>query len=223
MENNTRREKAKNLRYKKPISKYINFDHIIDTLYEIQEECEEVRWYTDNDNDLLIDALDGDEDDAYEFKMTFADLCAECEKMLEDVSFYFQIEHFKDVFNTLFAAVEDPDNLFGWDSYEKDYLGIDYPDIAKDEAYKKLLRLTKQSLVEYAGVSYKILMGFVGLENRYDNLKASMDILKAKNDGHIQTIKKIEELYNKIDFRVYTRNSEDFDRFCSQVPQEMWL
>lgn len=54
-----KREKAKNLRYKKPISKQMNLDHIKDTLYEIQEECEEVRWYTDSDDDSLIDALDG--------------------------------------------------------------------------------------------------------------------------------------------------------------------
>ncbi len=51
------------------------------------EECENIRWYTDSDdgNDSLINALDGDEDEAYEFKMAFADLCAECERMQEDL------------------------------------------------------------------------------------------------------------------------------------------
>ena len=74
----TRRLNAKNMRYKKCIAKSMNLQYIRDTLYEIQEECEEVRWFTE-DEETLVNALDGDEDDAYEFKMEFADLCAECQ------------------------------------------------------------------------------------------------------------------------------------------------
>lgn len=83
----TKRLKAKNLRYKKPIVKDLNFDKIIEDLYDIMDECENVRWYTDSDdgNDTLINALAGDEDETYEFKMAFADLCAECERMQEEL------------------------------------------------------------------------------------------------------------------------------------------
>ena len=40
----TRRQKARNLRYKKPIAKELNLNKITDDLLEIQEECENVRW-----------------------------------------------------------------------------------------------------------------------------------------------------------------------------------
>ena len=43
----TKRFKAKQLRYKKPIVKNLNLDVITQDLWDIQEECENVRWYTD--------------------------------------------------------------------------------------------------------------------------------------------------------------------------------
>ena len=82
-----KKHKARQLRYKKPIAKDLNLDTIREKLCDIQEACEEVRWYTDSDDgaDSLINALSGDEDEAYEFKMAFADLCAECERMNSDL------------------------------------------------------------------------------------------------------------------------------------------
>ena len=67
----TKRWKAKQLRYKKPIVRDLNLDKIQEDLWNIMEECENIRWYTDSDdgNDSLINALDGDEDEAYEFKL----------------------------------------------------------------------------------------------------------------------------------------------------------
>lgn len=83
----TKRRKAIQMRYKKPIVKNLNLDFIQQDLWDIMEECEEVRWYTDSEDgtDSLVSALAGDEDEAYEFKMAFADLCAECERMSEDL------------------------------------------------------------------------------------------------------------------------------------------
>ena len=81
----TKRIKAKNMRYKKPIAKDLNLQTINEELWEIQEECENVHWFCETDEETLINALDGNEDEAYEFKMLFADLCAECEQMLNDL------------------------------------------------------------------------------------------------------------------------------------------
>lgn len=60
----TKRVKARQLRYKKPIVKDLNLESITQDLWDIQEECEGVRWYTDSDDgeDSLINALDGDEE-----------------------------------------------------------------------------------------------------------------------------------------------------------------
>ena len=78
-----KKNKAKKLRYKKPIAKNLNLETIQQDLWDIQESCEEVHWFTDFDDgsETLINALSGDEDEAYEFKMAFADLCAECERI----------------------------------------------------------------------------------------------------------------------------------------------
>lgn len=98
----TKRFKAKQLRYKKPIVRNLNLETIRQELWDIQEECENVRWYCDTDKETLINALDGDEDEAYEFKMMFADLCAECERMSDDLS----EEWVPECFDRFFVAVE---------------------------------------------------------------------------------------------------------------------
>lgn len=103
----TKRRKAQQLRYKKPIVRNLNLETISNDLWDIQEECENIRWYTDSEDgeDSLINALDGDEDEAYEFKMAFADLCAECERMFEDL----REEWVPECFDTFFVAVEAGD------------------------------------------------------------------------------------------------------------------
>ena len=55
----TKRWKARNLRYKKPIVRNLNIAQIQEDLWEIQEACEDVRWYTDSEDgtDSLINAL----------------------------------------------------------------------------------------------------------------------------------------------------------------------
>ena len=97
-----KKNKAKKLRYKKPIVKNLNLETIQQDLWDIQESCEEVHWFTDSDDgsETLINALSGDEDEAYEFKMAFADLCAECERMFDDM----QEEWVPDCFDILFVA-----------------------------------------------------------------------------------------------------------------------
>ena len=109
--------KAKQLRYKKPIARYLNLDAIMQDLWDMQEECEEVRWFTDSDDgeETLVNALSGDEDEAYEFKMAFADLCAECERMLEDIRETWVPECF-DIFFVAAGAGDEYGGLYGWDS-----------------------------------------------------------------------------------------------------------
>ena len=64
-------ERAKMMRYKRPALASLEVESMITELYEIAEGCSDVRWYTDTDDDTLLNAFDGDEDDAYEFRMAF--------------------------------------------------------------------------------------------------------------------------------------------------------
>lgn len=228
----TRRQKAKNMRYKKPIVRFLNYDAIIEGLYEIMEECNEVRWYMDSEDgeDSLINALDGDEDEAYEFKMAFADLDAESDKMREDLDS--GSEWIPECFDIFFVAIGAGDSfggLLGYDSYEQDYFGIDCTDyFAEDEAMKKLKSMTKDNLILAARQCFNIFYAYIGLRNRYDNLKAAMDILRDQNTGYLQIVKEIERLYDEMDKDYLTRlewseETWEWKRYTSALPQEAWL
>lgn len=226
----TRRQKARNLRYKKPIAKELNLDKITDDLWEIQEECENVRWYTDleDGSDSLINALAGDEEEAYEFKMAFGDLCAECDQMMNDL----QEEWVPECFDLFFVAVgagESYGGLLGYDAYEQDYFGISCPDSwAEDEAKKKLKSMMKDEFIAAARQCFKIYQAYIGLRNRYDSLKAAIDILRDQNTGYLQAVKEIEKLYEAASKdgwsrEVWSKESREWERYTDALPVEAWI
>lgn len=226
----TKRIKARNLRYKKPIVKNLNLEFITQDLWDIQEKCEEVRWYTDSDdgNDSLINALDGDEDEAYEFKMAFADLCAECEKMFDDLKDEWVPDCF-DIFFVSAGAGKTYGELLGFDEWEQDYFGLDCGEaFAEGEAKKKLKQMTKDELIAAARQCFKVYSAYMGLRNRYDSLAAAIDILRDKNTGILQTVKKIEELYEAAAKKngacaEYSIEWREFERYTDALPQEAWI
>lgn len=226
----TKRNKARQLRYKKPIVKNLNLDFITQDLWDIQEECENVRWYTDSEDgtDSLINALDGDEDEAYEFKMAFADLCAECERMFEDLREEWVPECF-DIFFVAAGAGGTYGGLLGWDSYEGDYFGIDCSDsFAEDETKKKLKQMTKDELIAASRQCFKVYQAYIGLRSRYDNLKAAIDILRDQNTGYLQTVKEIERLYEEASKDQWSRKewskaSREWERYTDALPPEAWI
>ncbi len=224
-----KRYKAKQLRYKKPIVRYMNYDFLLQELEEISCECDEIRYYMEADDETLLNALDGDSDDAYEFRMAFCDLSAECEQMWEDL----RQEYVPKYFDTFFAAVGAGNyggGYLGWDTFEHDYYGIDCPEEwCVSEAAKKIKRLSKDEMIEAVGVCLKILYAYIGIRYRYDSLKAAFDIIKEQNTGVLKTIKAIEELYDKAE-----KESDGFtwkhgetilqlENLFQALPQEAWI
>ena len=176
----------------------------------------------------LINALSGDEDEAYEFRMAFADLCAECEKMFEDI----QEEWVPDCFNIFFVAAgagETCGGLLGFDEYEQDYLGIECSDSwAEDETKKKLKQMTKDEMIAAARQCFRVYSAYVGLRNRYDSLKAAIDILRDQNTGHLQVVKEIERLYEVAAakqgrYAEYSKEWREFERYTDALPPEAWI
>lgn len=222
----TKRRKAKQMRYKKPIARDMNLSTIQEELWDISEECENVHWYCDTDEETLINALDGDEDEACEFKMMFADLCAECEQMSEDLNEEWVPECF-DIFFVSVGAGENYGGLLGYDSYDQDYFGLNCTDAwAEDEAKKTLKRMTKDELIAAARQCFRIYSSYIALRYRYDCLKNSMDILRDQNTGYLQTVKEIEELYSKAEeeeFRDWYPNTRKFNSYLDSLPQEAWI
>ena len=77
-----RREKARNLRFKKPMCDSINWYTIHEDLQEIQDTCNDIRWMNEEE-ELLIDLLG--EDEAFEYRMAFTDLDAEAYNFYEEL------------------------------------------------------------------------------------------------------------------------------------------
>ena len=226
----TRKNKAKNFRYKKPIAKDLNLEAIKQDLWDMQEACEEVHWYTDSEdgNDSLVNALSGDEDEAYEFRMAFADLCAECERMFEDLEEEWVPDCF-DIFFVTAGAGETYGGLLGFDTYEQDYFGIGCMDsFAEDEAKKKLKQMTKDDLITAIKQCFKVYQAYIGLRTRYDSLKAAIDILRDQNTGHLQVVKEIERLYEAAQaeqgrYADYSKEWMEFERYTDALPREAWI
>lgn len=222
----TKRYKAMQLRYKKPIAKNLNLEVIQQDLWDIQEACEDVHWFTDSEdgNDSLINALSGDEDEAYEFRMAFADLCAECERMFEDL----KEEWVPDCFDIFFVAAGAGD-LLGWDSYEQDYYGIGCSEsFAEDEAKNKLKQMTKDEMIAAVRQCFRVYTAYIGLRNRYDSLKAAIDILRDQNTGYLQVVKEIEKLYEAAQtkqdrYAGYSKEWKEFERYTDALPPEAWI
>lgn len=225
----TKRIKARNLRYKKPIAKDLNLDSIKEALDDISCECYEVQYYVDGDEETLINALDGDEDDAYEFKMMFSDLVAECEQMQDDL----RNEYIPGYFDLFFAAINKGGEMLGYDTYEHDYYGlISYESrFANEEAVKKMKTLTKDQLIAAAQICFGVYRAYIGLQHRYDCIKAALDILRDENTGYLQMIRQIEELYKKAEEETEGfkwdlssfQTLRDFDRLLENMPQEAWI
>ena len=227
----TRRMKARNLRYKRPIVRDLNLEAILQELWDIKDACTDVRWYFETDEDTLINAMDGDEDEAYEFKMMFSDLCTECEQMSEDLEQVW----IPDCFDRFFVAAgagESYGGLLGYDSYEHDYFGLEssyLENVAEKESKKQLKALTKDDLIDAVRQCFRVYQSFIALRHRYDCLKASMDILRDQNTGYLQMVKQIEEVYDRADresqgFRyIYGKEVQELNRLVCSMPQEAWI
>ena len=223
-----KQHKAKQLRYKKPIASNMNYQFLVDELYEMSEAITDVQWFCE-DEDNLVNALDGDDDEAYEFKMAFSDLAAELDRFEDDL----HNEYVPDCFDDLFPAcgADFLGGFAGWDSYEQDYFGLTpfQYEWAKDEAEKRILRLTKKELLEAVGACLRVFSSYMALRYRYACLKASLDILREQNMEMIKLFKAIETQYDKAESESqhfehdYHKSVYELDRMIDQVPQEFWI
>ena len=224
---NKKKKRAKELRYKKPMLKDLNYEYMCEKLYEIIEKCDEVQYFEDTDDETLLEALDGDEDEAWEFRMMFSSLSADCERFAEDLKEYGVSEHFDD-FCVFGSCGDDFGGLVGYDSYECDYFGIE-PEMwawCSDDTRKKLERLTKIEILETARNCFKVLTAYLSVCNRYEDLRDSIDILRDKNLKYLDTIKEIDKLYYIAEcdnFYEYSNSTKEFDKLIKLLPDDVWI
>lgn len=211
--------KAKQLRYKKPMLKELNIETIKDNLYDMIEVCTDIQYYYD-DNETLLNALDGDEDEAQEFKMMFSDLAYEVESMLDDLREAWIPDYFNDF---CVSICGQNDTVLGYDAYEQDYMGLEWEDYAIEESGKRIARFTKNEIINMSAYVFRILFSYVALQSRYNDLKAAYDILSEKNLNILKTVDKINEIYENAMDSIHQKDMVTWEKLTGQLPQETWL
>ena len=222
----TKAERSRNLRYKRPMLASLGYEAIANELYEIQEACSDVHWFIDQDGDeTLLNALDGNEDEEFEFKMAFSDLEAKAEE-LSNILYNWDI---RDEFDDCTVAlIGNRYKILGYDSAEEDYYSLcSYEEeLAQAEAGKRLMRHTKAELISKIGQCFGITLAFMDLRQHYDYLKATFDILRDENTSMLKIIHEIENLYEESyadDFYSRIDSTKKFNRLLNTLPDRIWV
>jgi len=215
-------ERSKALRYKRPALASMGYEALISELYEIQEACSDVAYYFPQGDDTLLDALDGDEEDAFEFQMAFSELSAKVDRLVEVM---YKIGDQQQYDDCTVALIGNRYTLVGFDGYEEDYFQLaGYEShLAESEAGKRMMRHTKAEMLSIIGQSVGTLVAFLDIRQQYDYLKATIDILRGENQSMLQAIKRIEELYDRAQMDDWERDSREFDALVAVLPEKMWI
>jgi len=226
----TKAERARGLRYKRPALASLGYEALQSELDDIQEICGDIHWFIDQDDETLLNALDGDEDDAWEFKMAFSDLEAKADFLRDAMQewYLWDDEEFGRTYDDCTTAlIGNRYRAVGWDSEEEDYYALtSYErDLAQTEAGRRLMRLTKAQMISNIGQCFGVLLAFLDLRQQYDYLKATFDILRDENTSVLKIVKEIDAAYEAAVTAGW--NDRDaarrFDCLLAALPERVWL
>ena len=215
-----RRMRAQALRYKRAALATMGYDTILAELEEISEACDDLRWAEENCTEPV---LDGDEDEGCGYRMDFSELSADCERLLEQL--YDAADMFDDC---TVALIGNRFQCVGYDGYEADYFSLCSweSERAQTESAKRLLRMTKQEMLSTIGRSVGVMMAFYDLRQRYDYLRAALNVVLDHNLDTLHTVRGIEEAYNAWcddGCREWSDKSRALDRACNALDDIYWI
>lgn len=219
------------MRYKRPALASLGYEFMRTELWNIRDACENIHWFTDQGGDTLLNALDGDEDEVWEFKMAFSDLEAKADRLEQIIGDYYgwdgsRLGHIYD--DCTVALIGSRYRVLGYDSVVEDYFALTAYDeqLAQTEAGKRLMRRTKADLLSTIGQCMGILLAFLDLRQQYDYLKATFDILRDENTSLLQTVKEINAAYEAADedrWRCSWESVLRFEALLEDLPDRAWL
>lgn len=224
--------RTRNLRYKRPALATMGWYTMRTELDDIQEACSDIHWFADQDDETLLNALDGDEDEAWEFKMAFADLEAKASHLAYSIEDCFgwgvSDDPERDYNDCTVALIGNRYSLVGYDSEEEDYFSLTGYDtkLACTEAGKRLMRKTKADMLSTIGQCMGILVAFLDLRQQYDYLKATFDILRDENTSMLKQIKEIEAAYSAADavgWYDWYPEVKRFEQLLNCLPDRAWV
>ena len=227
---------AKQLRYKKPIVKDLNFDTILGNLYDMQRACEDTEDAFYECDEALMDAFDGDSEESNEFRIANSYLETDCMALSADISEWLSYNRsLPGIFNMFFVEMDaglSHGGTLGYDPYEQDYYALDsnQAESAKKIANRRFLRMTRKEFLNCARQCFRIYTAYVSIQYRFDCLTASMDVLRGKNTEQLQLTREIEELYEQTQMKEYGYNSagrrsviREFETLLTYIPQDLWV
>ena len=222
---NAKAMKAKAMMYKRPALASMGYDSMISELYEIQEACTDVKWYMEQGDDTLLNALGDDEEAEWEFRMAFTDLDGKAYQLIERLQEDLIREDYDDC---TVALIGNRYEAVGYDSYEEDYFHLTSyeAELAQTEAGKRLMRHTKAEMISTFGQCLGTLIAFLDLRQQYDYLKAAMDVLRDENTSLLKLIKEIDEAYDaaeEVGFNSWYAEARRFDQLVRELPERMWI
>lgn len=225
-----RARRARALRYKRAALDSLGFEFMWNELEEMRESLDTIHWWTDQDEEMLINVLDGDTDDVWEFKMMFADLENKADQLFNILlDMCRHEENFGRTFDDCTVAlVGNRYRTVGFDFVEEDYFALtSYEgELAQTEAGKRLMRRTKPEIIAIIGQCLGILIAYLDLRQQYDYLKATFDVLVDENTSILQQIKEIETVYQEVAEAGWNKNYEAekrLDRLVAAMPDRAWL
>lgn len=239
-----KQKKAEQLRLKRPACKTMCWYGIEKDLDEIQEDIYEGQWMSGKYAALDTD-LEGtlDAETVFEMQIAFSDLSDECARMQQDMYDLRQVEGslFEDtdneyddpppLFDCFFPAINYNDRMWGYDVEEHDYYGIDIwqEDAARDAARARLKRLSKDKLLECAGLCMEIARQYLSLRARYDGLNTALAVLKGEFEASLEMVQHIESLYAEAERETmgfkfnYGKALDQFEAALYELPERIWV
>lgn len=229
-------EKTRNLRCKRPALADLGFEIITSRLEEMQSQCYDIHWAFDDD-ETLLNALDGNEEEAWEFKMMFIDLEGQIDRLLEamDSNFIYDGSPETDFNDMSVALIGNRYNLIGYDYDEEDYFnltGYD-SDLAFSKAGERVMRMTKKEMLAQIGQTLGLILSFQNISMMYEALKSTIDIFQDNNVSILQVIKDIESAYTAMfEGNAYEslgclyldREAEKrFDKILEELPEKFFI
>lgn len=217
--------RTRNLRHKRPALKSLGYEIIDMELDEISTACYDVQYYMGEGDETILNALDGNEDDEYEFRVAFSDLISKAEQLRAAIIDGDVREYFDDC---IVGLIGNRYQTIGYDAEEEDYFALTRyeQELAYTLSGKRLMTRTKPEIITIIGQCLGIVVAFLDLRQTYDYLKATMDILRDENTSLLQAVKAIETAYEKADkdsFDPCEKSTHTLNAKIANLPDRIWI
>lgn len=222
-------DRTRNMRYKRPALASLGWDTIMSELNEIMEDCDNVTYFIENDEDTLLNAFDGNEEEEYEFKMAFSDLSGKANQLNEQLYEYTDYGRISEIFDDCTVAlIGNRYKTLGFDAEEEDYFSLTgyEQELAFTESGKKVMRMTKQEMLSTIGQCLGITLAFMDVRQSYDYLKSTFDILRDESTSMLKIIKEINAKYEAAEaegFRSWEKETKEFESLIGMLPEKFWI